>query len=267
MLFKKFKYKSEFFNNQGVHLCTKRGLRGEAPCNSPSPPACGGRGVVFCRGFAPAPHFGQKVTPYFLRSCYKYNFFILLFLLVLCFNNNLLYASSVVELEINSSMRLFIGDVEDSTKFDFSGGAMIQQSLFPKVNHKKVGFLLWGLDFNYFVMKNANASMKFFQLGLVGSFYFNNIYYKKTRRSKFYPHPLLRFHSGYNRAEMSSSSKNFFVQSGNHPFLGVGAGFVFPVYKGLNMKAIYLFDTHFFQDGYVFIHSFNITVAYQIPVR
>lgn len=195
----------------------------------------------------------------------RLNFFILA--IILCLTPVKIFASSIVELEIDSAMRGFSGDIGASTKYNFSAGAVIEQSVFPQAVNKKIGFFLWGIDFHYFEMKNENSKMKFYQAGLIASYYFSNIYHQKVRRPWQYPHPVLRFHSGYSRAELETGSDNISIKGGDNPFIGFGGGFNIPIYMGLNLKTIYFFDTHFFKDGVVLIHSLNISLAYQVPVK
>jgi len=177
------------------------------------------------------------------------------------------HAAETVELESDAVMRSFKGDAGPLTRLNFSGGTTVQQSLFPRLFNNKVGFVMTGFDFHYFEMNNDNASMQCYQAGLIFSFYFSNIFNAAKDRSMRSLFPLIRLHGGYSRAEINSEALGIRLNGGNNQFLGAGAGLGIMIYKGLNIKTVYMFDTHFFTDGYIFIHSLSIACAYQFSVK
>ncbi|MCP4133499.1 MAG: hypothetical protein GY754_21195 [bacterium] len=167
-------------------------------------------------------------------------------------------SASTIEVEADSVLRSYSGDVE-SARYNLLAGVVVQQDMLFGYSNKGLGRLLTGLDFHYFIMENENASMLFFQLGAVGSFYFDNLY----GRPGTVPYPLIRLHGGINFTSLSSGASNIDTGAGMNAFAGIGAGFGMKLISGLHFRSLYFFDTHFFKDGFLLIHSFTMGLAYR----
>jgi len=188
------------------------------------------------------------------RSSTRLKIFFLLIILQLSYIKKLY--SYNYDYEVNTTSRSFSGDVSKTTKYDFSFGITFQQNYFFNFLKYKNGYMVSGFDFNYFKMQNDNTRMNFYQTGLVTSFFFNI-----NKKSNVYQ--FIRLHGGYNLTTLNSETSNTSTDSGSNLFAGLGFGFGHKFTKYMDIRTFYFFDTHFFQDGYVYINSLNIALVYR----
>lgn len=178
-------------------------------------------------------------------------------LFFLIIKNNL--GAEIISIETTAVTRTFFGSVDNSTKHDFSLALAVEQNyLFNFKN--ELGTVLTGIDYNYFKMKNNYSSMRFDQIGLLGSFYFdNNFGVNKLKNEKIIP--FVRVHTGYVKTKLDSDSMNVDKSNKHHLFAGAGLGLGYKIFKNIFFKTFYLGDVHFLQNGRIYIHSINTSIS------
>ena len=188
----------------------------------------------------------------------RINISILFIIIILISFTNTGFAS-VIEIEGDLVSRIYMADVDESTRYNFSPGITVEQNYLFNFTNKNTGYMLTGIDYHFFKMENSNASMQYHQFGLIVSYYFNKIF-SSYKLKQLYPY--VRFHTGYNLTELSTTASNYSKELKGNYFLGAGPGFGYNIGKGFHFRAGYMFDVHFFEDGFVFINCINMSIAY-----
>ncbi len=171
--------------------------------------------------------------------------------------------AAIVEPEISAVTREFSGDVGNTTRYSFGAGLTLQQNKYLGYTNRKLGYLVNGIDINYFSINNEFNTMTSIQLGVVGTFYFSSLFPLITKSII----PLVRLHAGAMYASISSTAEGLEDSTGVNPFIGIGTGLRFTLFKKVELNTYYLFDSYVLSGGMIFSHSLNISALYRFNFR